>query len=619
MVIYRYEIITKGEKYEKRTLFYYSILFILLFSNSYKVNAETKNENYAFLNQTENAKPDFEYTVSPENTITITKYNGNAEELILDQIEGKDIVSIRSQAFEDNATLRKITLGNKVVTIGWCAFRNCVALDEVIFEENSSLEIIDSSAFQNCSSLNSIILPESLTEIGGGAFEDCINLISLEIPEKIQEASYSIFDGCTSLKRVILPENLKTFYWCGDATRLEAQLLFRGSEENITFEYRGVDITSINNSASLPFFDFVSIKENDKYVYGVDKNNYAIILEYKGNEKNLRIGIDEYVVKDMAKDVFKGNNFIEKVTFDENTRITVFQKNVFAECSNLKSIYIPKTIKKINNYALCNSYHLKDIYYEGTVEDWCNISMCSVFFGIDIDLYTLENGQEYTLLTDLYIPESIEKIGQGQFSNIGSIKSLTIHKNVTEIGDSAFNYCWSLGEVTIEEGTKLTTIGWQSFNYCPLKYFLVPEVTKNLSMYSFPYSHKERNKFTVLFEADLSEINFSQRNEAEDWFDNVLLITKNEDFVYAIDKNNNACILEYIGNKSIVDLSIEGLTVTQVGYRAFYNREDVEIITIPSSVRYIGSYAFYRCTSLINIIFEENSQIKRIGSYAFYE
>ena len=56
--------------------------------------------------------------------------------------------------------------------------------------------------FENCKSLTSVTIPDSVTSIGGWAFCDCTSLTSVTIPDSVTEIGTVAFYGCTSLTNV---------------------------------------------------------------------------------------------------------------------------------------------------------------------------------------------------------------------------------------------------------------------------------------------------------------------------------------------------------------------------------------------------------------------------------
>lgn len=112
-------------------------------------------------------------TVSSDNTAF-----GSQDGILYDK-EKTNII------FVPKAIKGSVTIPDSVTSIESFAFVPCVALTSVIFEENSQLSSIGSNAFSNCSSLESITIPDSVTTIGDYAFSDCSSLESIIIPEKV--------------------------------------------------------------------------------------------------------------------------------------------------------------------------------------------------------------------------------------------------------------------------------------------------------------------------------------------------------------------------------------------------------------------------------------------------
>ena len=85
------------------------------------------------------------------------------------------------------------------------AFKNCIKLNNDEFESirfSSALTIIGTSAFENCSALNVIILPDGVSAVGDAAFKGCINLEEVLIPASVTDIGNSIFENCSKLYNV---------------------------------------------------------------------------------------------------------------------------------------------------------------------------------------------------------------------------------------------------------------------------------------------------------------------------------------------------------------------------------------------------------------------------------
>ena len=74
-------------------------------------------------------------------------------------------------------------------------------LREVVFEEGSALRKIGQSAFQSCSNLKRICLPDGLERIGNACFL-CSSLEEIAIPSSVTVIGNGAFSYCEGLKKV---------------------------------------------------------------------------------------------------------------------------------------------------------------------------------------------------------------------------------------------------------------------------------------------------------------------------------------------------------------------------------------------------------------------------------
>ena len=115
--------------------------------------------------------------------------------------------------FSRKTTLREISLPCNILTMPSTgtyatAFYGCTGLETVALPDG--LTEIAARAFSGCSKLVSVRLPSTLTSIGEYAFYDCKALADVVVPEKITTLSRSLFAGCTGLKSVTIPAGVKT-------------------------------------------------------------------------------------------------------------------------------------------------------------------------------------------------------------------------------------------------------------------------------------------------------------------------------------------------------------------------------------------------------------------------
>ena len=93
-----------------------------------------------------------------------------------------------------------------VTEIGFIAFDGCTGLTSVTIP--NSVTSIGGCAFRGCSGLTEITIPNSVTTIGGSAFDGCTGLTSVTIPNSVTSIGYNAFSGCTGLTSVTIPNSV---------------------------------------------------------------------------------------------------------------------------------------------------------------------------------------------------------------------------------------------------------------------------------------------------------------------------------------------------------------------------------------------------------------------------
>ena len=78
----------------------------------------------------------------------------------------------------------------------------------LILHAYSSLTKIGNYAFQGCSFLEEVILPDNINEIGTAAFKDCSSLVNVKLPSNLTTITHSMFSGCSSLEEITLPDRI---------------------------------------------------------------------------------------------------------------------------------------------------------------------------------------------------------------------------------------------------------------------------------------------------------------------------------------------------------------------------------------------------------------------------
>ena len=120
-------------------------------------------------------------------------------------IDGHTVTSIGSSAFDGCSGLRKVIIPNTVTSIGSYAFSNCTGLTNITIP--NSVTSIGNSAFNSCSGIKSVTLSNNLTKLNDYTFSGCSGITEIALPENLTTIGYYALK-CENLKFVKIPENV---------------------------------------------------------------------------------------------------------------------------------------------------------------------------------------------------------------------------------------------------------------------------------------------------------------------------------------------------------------------------------------------------------------------------
>lgn len=146
-------------------------------------------------------------TTNADNTLTITRYTGTAGLVdIPSSIGGKTVTAIETMAFQNCTSLNSVTIPNSVTQLGDSVFMNCSSLTNAII--GTSVTRIGYNMFFGCSSLTRVTIPDSVTSIGNSMFSGgCTNLTSVMIGSGVTNIGDYTFAQCPALRGVYFRGN----------------------------------------------------------------------------------------------------------------------------------------------------------------------------------------------------------------------------------------------------------------------------------------------------------------------------------------------------------------------------------------------------------------------------
>lgn len=400
--------------------------------------------------------------------------------------------------------------------------------------------------------------------------------------------------------------------------------------------------------------DFISRKityqnsdsvERDGFVYSATDAGY-VIIDYTGNKTNIVIPseIEGVPVVEIWERAFKDNEELERVEISPGIeKIGLF---AFANCNNLKYVYIPSTVEDIESFAFSTKYEsqwyaidgltilgeqnsaaqqyaqaLKIEFYIGKMNmiSTTGDSVLTVSNYVKKDNFTLEladTGDYY--IVDRYRSDSayvvipstcnglpVSKIGRHAFYAKDTLEKVVIPESVTHILPEAFLFC---GSVTVYAPYEASY-----YNYTPEKgvTWKIQELAELLfepknNFYSVSGYTNSSGIVIIPKEYNSIPVRAIDSNAFKGCEDIEILVIP--DSVYSIENGS------FSGCSALRTVSLPN-SVTTIYGRAFNDCVLLDNIVLPSSLETIEQYAFNNCASLKELVIPSN--VKHIGNKAF--
>lgn len=244
--------------------------------------------------------------------------------------------------------------------------------------------------------------------------------------------------------------------------------------------------------------------------------------------------------------------------------VTAIGESAFEDCTAIEKVTIPATIEEMGVSAFSECTSLKGVYISDLTA-WCNIYFDENSSPLEYAHNLYLNGE---LLTQLTIPEGVQEICEGAFSDCTPLQSVTFPDGFKTIGRWAFSTCTSLEKVTIPASVE--KIDYMAFINC-----------------------------TSLNSVYISDLKAWCSIEFGSYKSNPL---------------DNGCKL-YVNDELLTELVIpQGITA--ISDSAFKGCASITSLTMGDEVTQIGGAAFEHCTSLKDVTLSNN--LTKLGDFAFY-
>ena len=335
---------------------------------------------------------------SEESYAEITGYNGNGKNLIIPELlDGVPVTSIGQQAFVNCTTLESVEIPDSITRMGYWAFSGCSNLKQVKLSKN--LKYINMDCFSECSSLESIVVPEGVTQLAPGAFMHCTNLKKIELPSTLEGIYEHAFARCINLTQITIPAKVKVI----------AYGAFVGCDNLKDIYYPGTKEQ----------WDAIKIVENDNDILKTATIHYGFTEPSKPTEP-------EPSIPEPSNPSVPDNS-------SKNNSVSVIKQGDIVTVQNAKYCITGTGTVKTAEYKKSDSKTQATVKIPATV----------------------------TINKEVY---KVTSIAKNCFKGNKKLKTITIGKNIKTIGANAFSGCKNLKTIKIAS-TSLTkkSVGKNAF------------------------------------------------------------------------------------------------------------------------------------------------------------
>ena len=269
---------------------------------------------------------------------------------------------IENGAFWGASNLKTITFsdgGKGLKKIDSLAFKDCSSLESIDLS-NAEITEIPARAFENCTSLKSVKLPPTVTKIANNAFSGCSKLEEIEGLEqcKISELSATAFDSCVRLKDINLSNatiaaipdqifsgmrGLISATVPKTVTSIGTEAFYACKNLEMINGLSDCDITKIGEKA---FYNCWSLKEAD-----LSGSSFTVLPAsvFKGDTALLSVKMPESL-NEIGNEAFYGCSAMKKLDLN-NTRLTTIGNSALSDMTSLMYINLPDTVNSVGAKA----------------------------------------------------------------------------------------------------------------------------------------------------------------------------------------------------------------------------------------------------------------------------
>ncbi|MBR6315249.1 MAG: leucine-rich repeat domain-containing protein [Clostridia bacterium] len=366
------------------------------------------------------------------------------------------------------AQIQSIVIEDGVTTVGGFTFEQIPNLTSVSLPD--SLEKIRQYAFARCTNLKSVEIPNGVTIIENDSFSVC-GLTSVAIPDSVVTIEWYAFSDCRNMKTLTLGSGLKKIDYTAfvNCEALEQVIL----PDSLTYLGEG----AFDNCESLTSF---TIPAGVTYIQRNPVGGCRNLTEIKvAPENTVYHATGNCLIETETKTLISG---CQASTIPRDGSVTSIKASAFYGTWGLKRIGIPISVTSIGEGAFGSCDQLRDVYYGGSEEQWNQIDIVygsssnQALVNANLHFNVWEWGFTGALGNELNVFYAYSTDGVLTISGTGAMtaawdtskpnryRTLIIEDGVTNIINWGFFDCSNLSSVTIPNS--VTSIGHGTFNGC---------------------------------------------------------------------------------------------------------------------------------------------------------
>ncbi|MBQ9070206.1 MAG: leucine-rich repeat protein [Clostridia bacterium] len=507
-----------------------------------------------------------ETIVLPNGITTLPKYTFNGCSALKNVTLPEGLMYIGGNAFYKCYALESITIPASVTSFeeesyALGVFEDCRSLKNVTFADGSLLTNIPGETFYGCTSLENIVIPDTIVTLGANAFVGCSNLKSVVIGGKWTDLPADFFKGMTKLETVVLPDSVKTI----------GAGAFDGCTNLVNFtlpaSVETIGEAAFRNCSSL---EAVEIGEKVEAI-----GNFA----FDGCSALESVVFDENcAIKALGEDpevesaIFRGTTALESITLPDS--VATIGANIF-EDSGLSAVSLPATLTAVSNYAFSGCVNLAEVSIPSTVAS--------------IGDFAFENCSG---LVEARIASGVETIGTGVFSNCTELETVNIPASVMNITGNPFINCPSL----------------VNFNFD----------SANTDYVLLDGALMDSGKFTIIYylptnvpAGGVYQVPSTVGVIAKGAFCDSQIVS-----ISIPEKVTEIPAMAFMNSKKLETVTITN-SITAIGDDAFKNCTSLTAFTIPEVTSTVGNGAFEGCSSLETVNFVNRTSAITLGARVF--